>query len=126
MITSKVAYKYKNYGGVTKAYSALNLVRQQTYIPKMRKKSSNMLPEIDDLSPETSKNSKYPISRQETNKTNANMLEQDYKTIILITDGDVCDIDATLHQVVRANALPISLIIIGVGDEPMKLNKKLF
>lgn len=54
------------------------------------------------------------------------MLELDYKTIILITDGDVCDVEAALHQVMRANALPISIIIIGVGTEPMTLNRKLF
>lgn len=60
------------------------------------------------------------------NDPNQVPLDLDYKVIVLVTDGDVCDLDATLHQVLRANSLPVSLIIVGVGQEALNLNKTVF
>ena len=50
----------------------------------------------------------------------------DYRILVIITDGDVSDTENTLIQLVRANALPVSILVIGVGDEPMEKNKKMF
>lgn len=40
-----------------------------------------------------------------------------YYIMLVITDGDITDLNDTIDQVVRATALPISIIIVGVGDE---------
>ena len=61
------------------------------------------------------------------NELQNNLLpDLDYKVLILVSDGDVCDLDATLNQILRANSLPVSLIIIGVGQEKMELNRTVF
>ena len=39
-----------------------------------------------------------------------------YFVLLIITDGAVMDIDATLNAVVRASRLPLSLVIVGVGS----------
>jgi len=39
-----------------------------------------------------------------------------YSVLLIITDGEIMDVYATLEAVVRASALPLSLIIVGVGD----------
>lgn len=40
-----------------------------------------------------------------------------YYILLLITDGLINDTDATIDEIVRASGLPISIIIVGVGDE---------
>ena len=40
-----------------------------------------------------------------------------YYILLIITDGLINDIDATIDEIVRASSLPISIIIVGVGDE---------
>ena len=35
--------------------------------------------------------------------------------LLILTDGAITDIDATLHAIVAASGLPMSLIIVGVG-----------
>lgn len=41
---------------------------------------------------------------------------QRYSILLLITDGTINDIEATMEQVIRASRLPISIVILGVGD----------
>lgn len=40
-----------------------------------------------------------------------------YFVLLIITDGVITDLDATKHAIVRASNLPMSIIIVGVGNE---------
>lgn len=42
---------------------------------------------------------------------------QKYFILLILTDGDINDMQATKDEIVRATDLPISVLIIGVGDE---------
>lgn len=50
-----------------------------------------------------------------------------YNILLLLTNRDMCeeDIELTHHQIVRASALPISIIIIGIDDDDFVELKKL-
>lgn len=41
---------------------------------------------------------------------------QQYFTLLIITDGVISDMDETRHAIVQASKLPMSIIIIGVGN----------
>jgi hypothetical protein len=41
---------------------------------------------------------------------------QRYNICLILTDGAIMDMDKTIDQVVRASDLPVSIVIIGVGD----------
>jgi len=43
-----------------------------------------------------------------------------YYILLIITDGMINDMDNTTDEIVRATSLPISIIIVGVGDEDFK------
>lgn len=38
-----------------------------------------------------------------------------YLILLILTDGEITDMDATVAQIVRASSLPLSIIIVGVG-----------
>jgi hypothetical protein len=40
-----------------------------------------------------------------------------YFVLLIITDGMICDLDATREAIVQASELPLSIIIVGVGSE---------
>ena len=40
-----------------------------------------------------------------------------YYIILILTDGLINDMEATTDEIVRASSLPISMIIVGVGNE---------
>ena len=40
-----------------------------------------------------------------------------YYIILILTDGLINDMEATTDEIVRASSLPISIIIVGVGNE---------
>jgi hypothetical protein len=42
---------------------------------------------------------------------------QKYFILLIITDGVINDFEATKDEIVLASELPISIVIIGVGDE---------
>lgn len=42
--------------------------------------------------------------------------EQFYHIMVLISNGNVSDMEATVETIVSASDIPISIIIIGVGD----------
>ncbi len=48
-----------------------------------------------------------------------------YNILLIITDGEIHDMVATKDIIVGASNLPLSIIIIGVGDEKFKLMKQL-
>jgi hypothetical protein len=43
--------------------------------------------------------------------------QQTYHVLLILTDGEVNDMDKTIGEVVKASELPMSIIIIGVGNE---------
>jgi vacuolar-type H+-ATPase subunit F/Vma7 len=38
-----------------------------------------------------------------------------YFVLLFITDGIINDLDATISEIIRASALPLSILIVGVG-----------
>ena len=40
-----------------------------------------------------------------------------YSILLIITDGDIHDMNETKNLLVRASKLPLSVIIVGVGKE---------
>lgn len=51
--------------------------------------------------------------------------EQRYFILLILTDGIINDMDQTLHEIVEASFLPISIIIVGIGPENFDLMKVL-
>lgn len=51
------------------------------------------------------------------NIANSNMKKNIYSVLIIITDGEIHDMDKTIDLIIRSGALPLSIIIIGVGNE---------
>ena len=46
-----------------------------------------------------------------------NQLNQKYFILLLITDGVINDLQKTIDEIVRGSSLPLSIIIVGVGQE---------
>ncbi len=42
---------------------------------------------------------------------------RNYFVLLILTDGIITDLDLTVAAIVRASALPMSIIIVGVGNE---------
>lgn len=56
---------------------------------------------------------------------NAGKNMQIYYIFLILTDGEIHDMDAVKEIIVDASALPLSIIIIGVGNEKFKMMKEL-
>ena len=41
---------------------------------------------------------------------------QQYQILLIITDGVISDFNKTVNEIVRASDLPMSIVIVGVGD----------
>ena len=50
---------------------------------------------------------------------------QQYYILLILTDGIINDMEATLNEIVEASVLPISIIIVGVGPENFEMMKVL-
>ena len=48
-----------------------------------------------------------------------------YNILLILTDGEIHDMEATKDLVVSGSNLPLSIIIVGVGEEKFKLMKEL-
>ena len=48
-----------------------------------------------------------------------------YNIFLILTDGEIHDMDKTKELIVEASELPLSIIIIGVGNEKFKMMKAL-
>jgi len=57
-----------------------------------------------------------PIIRQASSQMTNTQQGQAYQVLLIITDGAITDIQETKHEVVQASRLPMSIIIIGVGN----------
>merc|ERR1712154_38106 len=56
---------------------------------------------------------------------NDNETEQNYVILLIITDGIINDMKQTIDAVVGATELPLSIIIVGVGDADFSAMDKL-
>jgi hypothetical protein len=69
-------------------------------------------------------NKAVQIARQ--NQSDGN---KSYLVLLVITDGDAADMDATINTIIRATDLPLSILVAGVGDSDFKqffnINEKL-
>ena len=45
-----------------------------------------------------------------------------YQVLLILTDGAITDMAATKHEIVQASALPMSIIIIGIGQDDFRYN----
>ena len=45
---------------------------------------------------------------------------QQYFVLLILTDGEITDLDQTRDAIVRASRLPLSIIIVGVGPADFK------
>lgn len=45
---------------------------------------------------------------------------QQYFVLLIITDGEITDLDQTRQAIVNASKLPLSIIIVGVGSAEFK------
>jgi copine 5/8/9 len=41
---------------------------------------------------------------------------QSYNILLIITDGVISDMPKTIDEIVRGSELPLSIVIVGVGD----------
>ena len=57
-----------------------------------------------------------PVIRATSERARCSQNEQTYTTLLIITDGAITDLDATIHAIVEGSALPLSIIIVGVGS----------
>ncbi len=39
-----------------------------------------------------------------------------YQTLLILTDGEIHDMDQTIDHIIKAASLPLSIIIVGVGN----------
>ena len=53
---------------------------------------------------------------QKRNQQGTQAMPWVYHILLIITDGEITDMDATIRAVVRASNLPMSIIIVGVGS----------
>lgn len=56
---------------------------------------------------------------------NESQYSQKYNILVILTDGAIVDIDETITQIVLASELPLSIIIIGIGDAEFGAMEKL-
>jgi hypothetical protein len=57
--------------------------------------------------------------------TEANKNKDIYNVLMILTDGEIHDMNQTVELILKASKLPISIIIIGVGNENFTAMKKL-
>jgi len=52
-------------------------------------------------------------------------MENLYNILLIITDGEIHDMPETKDLIVRASRMPLSVIIIGVGNEQFNMMREL-
>jgi hypothetical protein len=57
-----------------------------------------------------------PVIRATSKLARCSQQQQAYTTLLIITDGAITDLDATVDAIVEGSALPLSIIIVGVGN----------
>lgn len=59
---------------------------------------------------------KYVNGFANQNAMEMTQFNQKYTVCLILTDGIINDLDATIDEVVRGSILPISIIIVGIGN----------
>lgn len=102
----KNAPRMSAYAGLERRVSYIPPTATLQYLPKMPKKSQE--------------------DSKKKSKNAGSLPPLKYKVIVLLTDGDVCDPENVLNELIRANSLPVSIIVVGIGEEKMDMNEKIF
>lgn len=58
-----------------------------------------------------------PIIQSTLERAKCTQEKQQYTVLLMITDGEITDMDTTIEAIIRASNAPMSVLIIGVGDE---------
>ena len=68
-----------------------------------------------------------PLMREVRLFTEANFKRDDntYTILLILTDGAIHDMSATINEVVMASSLPLSIIIVGIGNDNFDLMDQL-
>lgn len=66
-----------------------------------------------------------PILKQIITNVQSRIQYEVYNIFLILTDGEIHDMDETKSLIIDASALPLSIIIIGVGMEKFKMMKEL-
>jgi hypothetical protein len=56
---------------------------------------------------------------------NCTQEKQKYFVLLILTDGVINDMDSTINTIISASALPLSIIIVGVGPEDFRAMREL-
>lgn len=62
---------------------------------------------------------------KEFTKANSSGNPFNYTVLLILTDGVIHDMQETISEIVKISALPLSIIIIGVGDEDFSMMEEL-
>lgn len=65
------------------------------------------------------------VLNQVTQCVKNNLQSPLYNILLILTDGEIHDMAQTIDMIVNASQLPLSIIIVGVGEEKFKLMKEL-
>mmetsp|Transcript_31097 Transcript_31097/g.30550 ORF Transcript_31097/g.30550 Transcript_31097/m.30550 type:complete len:187 (+) Transcript_31097:1060-1620(+) len=66
-----------------------------------------------------------PILKQMMTIVKSRLNQMSYNIFLILTDGEIHDMNETKDTIVEASDLPLSIIIIGVGKEKFKAMKEL-
>ena len=75
----------------------------------------NIIPQIEFAGPS---HLKYIIDQAQSFAANSDIsqLNQEYYVLIILTDGEIEDMDETIESIVRSSNYPLSILIIGIGN----------
>jgi hypothetical protein len=65
------------------------------------------------------------VRKEGCTKVKDTTILKQYTILVIITDGDITDMEQTLDAIKRATDLPLSIVIIGVGDNDFSSMEKL-
>jgi hypothetical protein len=66
-----------------------------------------------------------PVIEHVARFANAYQDGRQYFVLLILTDGIITDLEATKHSIIRASTLPMSIIIVGVGNEDFSTMEEL-
>ena len=66
-----------------------------------------------------------PVIEHVARFANAYQDGRQYFVLLILTDGIITDLEATKHSIIRASSLPMSIIIVGVGNEDFSAMEEL-
>ena len=66
-----------------------------------------------------------PVIRHVSKVAKAYADGSQYFVLMIVTDGEITDMETTIYAIIEASRLPMSIIIIGVGDEDFEAMKTL-